>query len=290
MRTAFIMSLGILLFVCFLIFGGCAYKINYSLRPSEIIKAQETIPIKVAVAKLDDQRNDIEREKSAREADGAEDAGDYTYDKEFKGIVAEDISHMLVSHLEYSACFREVIAINRQSSDLNQLVIDSLKKEGVDAVLVGNLENFYGYYDRNQGKEILIQGGLALAFGTLVAIMTTTKETSDFGWAGKMTETKINPVAISLGTSGGMMLGSYLESLRKRDTECHTRIAVKLLSTSTGEIIWEGIGDASQFEHRSMPGLKNAKRKHELAVRSLKDAINDIAVKISDAELASLTK
>ncbi|MBW1804363.1 MAG: hypothetical protein JRJ85_26975, partial [Deltaproteobacteria bacterium] len=274
MRAIHAMSLGVVLLLSFLIFGGCAYKINYSLRPSEIIRAQETAAIKVAVAGLDDRRNSIERQKSTREANGAEDAGDYTYDKDFKGIVAGDVTRMLVSHLEYSECFREISALDKETSDLDRVVLDSLADEGVDAVMIGSLENFYGYYDRNQGSEILMQGGLGLAFGTLFAIMTTSRETSEFGWGGEITEIKINPIAISLGTSGGMMLGSYLESLKKRDTECHTRIAVKLLSTSTGEIVWEETGDASEFEHRAMPGLKNSKRKHELAVSSLKDAIN----------------
>jgi len=260
---------------------GCHYNLKYSLSDRTIMQSQNQKPLNVAVLILEDTRDDVEREKSVRKATGDADIGDYTYDSEFGNKVSEDISKMLVKHLEFSHAFEKITLGYEESSSLNQQLLDSLAGDRVDAVLTGKIRHFYGYYNQNTGKQVLFGGGLALAFGIPVGIMTSSTETKAYG----IKEVKTNPIAISLATSTGFMLGSWLESKGQRKIEWNTMLDLELVSTSTGETVWTGTAEASADEMKAMPGLNTEKRKQEVAVNSLRLAVNDLVTNLSKAQI-----
>nr|MBN2277267.1 hypothetical protein [candidate division Zixibacteria bacterium] len=278
-RPVWRVFLVITLVVTFL--AGCHYNLKYPLTDRTIMQAASQKPLNVAVLILEDNRNDIEKVVSARKEAGGTDVGDYTYDRDFGNRVAEDISKMLVKHLEYSHAFDKITLGDKESSRLEQGMLDSLAAEHIDVVLTGEIGHFYGYYNQSFGRQMLFGGGLALGLGIPVAIMTTKTETKAYGFE----EVKTNPLAISLATSTGLLLGSWIESTGKRKIEWHTQLDLQLINTMTGEVVWQGKAEVYEDDIKAMPGLNTATRKQEVAVNSLRMAINDLVVNLSKAEI-----
>ncbi len=242
-------------------FGGCGYAIRYNLNQREIVKSSSPAPLKVQVATFSDKRDGVEREKSARKAKGVPDAGDYTYDKEFRGKVAEEMTKMLVNHLNYSNVFSsQATPAAFSSAQLSDALLDSLARKGFDAVLTGELANFYGYYDQNLGRALAYMLPLGVASGLLLNFSTTSGNTqTTFYWYGP-----------------GLVLGSYLESLHPRRIAKHVQFSARLISTKTHQPLWENRFDVAETAKRSMPGISTEQRKYQVAVWSLREAVNQM--------------
>jgi len=270
-------SLVLAILSCLLI-NGCGYSIKYNLSETTATRSEKPAPLKVAAVLFDDARDDIEREKDARKDKNEKDTGDYTYDKNFRGDVAQGITGMVVDHLRYSQCFDSIILLDYTSSAVNAILLDSLANAGVDALLTGEIEHFYGFYDRKPGKEVLLAGGLALAFALPTAFATTKTETKAYGFK----EVKTNMLAVDFAASIGAMLGTYLESTGKRRISWRTMLSLQLVSTSTGKTIWKGTVDVNQDEdNKSMPGINTNTRKQQVAVESLREAVNQLVRKLA---------
>jgi hypothetical protein len=195
---------------------------------------------------------------------------------------------MMAAHLTYAGTFEEVRFLDGASA-ATPAVLDSLEQQGVDAVLTGKVERFYGYYDQRPGKQVLAQVGLALAVALPVAILTTSTETKTisgpFGPIGETTEVKTSPLAIGLAAVVGASIGSLIESSSSRRVAGHTRLSLELIETATGQTLWAGITDVQNDEKKSMPGVKTNTRKQEVAVTSLKTAMNDLVTQLAQADL-----
>jgi flagellar basal body-associated protein FliL len=271
--------------------SGCSYKLNYSLNQREITMAKSPSRLRVAVMPLSDNRDNKERSKAAREAVGHPDAGDYTYDDNFAGEVNLEISKMLVKHLEYSGCFQEVALVEEAVLRSGDEQRSQLESEGYDAVLTGSIDNFFGYYDRNSTSDFVFRGLLpagATIAATLVSIKTeTTTFRQPFGGATEFKETSYDPILPSLVLLGTSATGNLIASSSKRDISWQTALTLELTNLRTGEQLWSDRTEVKDQVHASMPSMRNKKRKQEVAVRSLRDAINK-TVESLDQSSASL--
>jgi curli biogenesis system outer membrane secretion channel CsgG len=189
--------------------GGCGYAIQYNLNGRDIVLSKSTAPLKVQVATFSDKREVVERNKSARIEKGETDLTDYTYDREFRGNVAEEVTKMLIKHLNYSKVFAsETKRASFQSEQLSAGALDSLGKKGIDAVITGEIHHFFGYYDRSVGRELLYEIPLAVASGMLLTWTTTSGYyQTTYYWYGP-----------------GLVLGEYLESFHDRAIIKHVQI------------------------------------------------------------------
>lgn len=282
------LGIGLALLTALLLSGCAAYRINYSLNEREIVPAQKPCSLSVAVAILNDQRDQNERVKEAQKAISDDNVGDYTYDKDFKGGIDESISEMLASHLEYSRSFRRIGLLEYNAAALSRPVMDSLGARGVEAVLTGSIRHFSGFYERRRANEVLL--GLGLGVGCAVAATLLTMEEKTYQYCGPggqsgLTYVEINPAAGTLAGTAGAILGGLLESSGKRDFSRHTQLSVNLLSTVTGDTLWSETVEVIQREHNSMPGLNGSKKKQELAVSSLREAVNKIVESLSKTQI-----
>lgn len=262
-----------LLFLAPLLLGGCVRRpLRYSLNDKEIVRSTAPAPLKVQVATFSDRRDAAEREKAARESKGDADIGDYTYDKEFRGSVAEEITKMLVSHLNYSKAFSTPVTLTSfPGVILTGVILDSLAKTGVDAVLTGDVDHFYGYYDRNFGRELLYELPLAVASGLLLNFSFSSGSTQyTFFWYGP-----------------GLVLGIYLESLHQRQIGQHVQLNAKLISTKSHQPLWENSFDVALAGKRSMHGLSGVGRKYEVALSSLRNAVNLLVESLAKGSLST---
>lgn len=254
-----------------LIMSGCAYPIKYKLNEKNISILKQTLPLRVLVTKFSDMRNSEERIKSLRKQKGYPDYGDYTYDKQFKGEVAEAITTMLVQHLNYSRVFSQVELAPFTSEQLSEEKLTSLSQIGVDAVMTGEIQHFYGYYDTNIFREILYQIPSYLYYFI-----------NPFGFSSDFVDALIHVSIWITGTIGGL----YLESLHKRDIEWRTKLSVKMIHTSTHDVLWEDTIEIFGKVHQRMPGPGGRPpRKFEVAINSLRDAVNKMVKSLSQVSL-----
>lgn len=289
MKSHSITNLILLTVVAGWLLAGCGgYKINYSLNQREIVRSQQPCSLAVAVAILNDIRDERENLEDAQEAISADNVGDYTYDKDFKGEVDVSISEMLASHLEYSRSFRKIALLKSNSATLSRPVMDSLGAMGVEAVLTGNIVHFSGFYDQRPMNEALFQVGLGVGIGVAATLLTMEKKTYEisngFSHSG-MSYPEVNPIASTLGATAGAELGSLIESSSKRDIARHTQLSVSLLSTATSDTLWKEIAEVAEREYKSLPGFNTSSRKQELAVSSLREAVNKIVESLSKAQI-----
>ncbi len=267
------------------LFGGCGYPIKYRLNDTDIVRAQQTLPVRVQVATFADRREQREHEKKARKAEGFNDVNDFSYDNGFHGNEADEITKMLVAHLNHSRPFTAVQRAAFSSESVSDSAFSALAQAGVEAVLVGEIENFYGYYDQNPGRQFLYAFGLGLAFGLPVYLATGPKEETTRVGNVVITETTYNTIPGSIATSVGVSLGYYLESTHKRNIERHTKLTARLLNTSTRATIWQDTFEIHQKEFKAMSGLNTETRKYEIAVDALREAVNRMVESLEKAEL-----
>lgn len=269
---------------------GCSYQINYGLNQHDIVRAKAPQKLRVAVIAIADERESAERLKDARKERGDADAGDYTYDSDFKGDVSVEISKMLAKHLQYGQCFENVEFVTADPRNPSLAENAHLRELGYDAVLSGSLKSFYGYYDRNSGREFLlgvaIPGSVALVTG-FTSVKTEEKSVSVAGSTMVYKETTVDPIMPAVATSLTSIVCSYVESSSSRDIAWQTALSMNLTDLTTGNLLWSDSVSVSDKVHTSMPGLKTSKRKHEVAVASLREAVNLLTARLSESSLGS---
>jgi hypothetical protein len=260
-----------------LFLGGCGYPIMYNLTKKDIVLSDSTKPLKVQVATFSDTRDSVERELFARQKEEGysflhivfvqTDLHNYTYDTQFRGDVAEGITKMLIKHLNYSKVFAsETMPASFTTAQLSAELLDSLSEAGVDAIMTGEIGHFYGYYEDTYGRELLY----SLLLGVPIGLFLIDYQPIYYTW-----------LSISV------VLGELLESLHKRSIKQHVKIKAKLISTTTHQPLWEDSFDISSDEQKSMPGFPTTNRRFQVAVWSLRDAVNQM---VKSLEKASLSK
>lgn len=253
-----------------LLLSGCGgYAIKYELKEPDITISKSKSPLNVQLARFSDTRPQEEKSRTARSAKGQSDLSDYTYDDEFNGNVAEEVTKMVVEHLKYSKVFSGVAFASFASADASDSRLDSLRDKGVDALILGDLSHFYGYYDQKLGLQLLYGVPLGLASALLL----------NFSFASGTTEYTI------FWYGPGLALGYYLESLHKRDIKYSTQLVLTMVSTSTRKVLWEGSFDVSQDLHDTMPGMNTQGRKFEITIHSLRAAVNKIVESLSKSDI-----
>lgn len=255
------------LIFCILSLAGCGYQIRYALNQRDVVLSEKAIPLNVTVAQFSDTRDFLERNKDARKDNGDSDLADYTFDKEFRGEVAVEITKMLARHLNFSGAFDpEAQLASFSYDDLSDSILDSLQSTGVDAVFTGEISHFYGYYDRNIGRQFLYAVPLGVLSGMLLNLTTTSGNYQvTYYWYGP-----------------GLMLGYYLESLHKRQIDQRAEIHARLISTSSHQVLWQQNFDAFVSGKRNMPGVNTEQRKYQIAVFSLRDAVNELVTSLAN--------
>ncbi|MBF0593404.1 MAG: hypothetical protein HQL22_00395 [Candidatus Omnitrophica bacterium] len=93
----------------------------------------------------------------------------YTGDGDFKPDVALQISQQLADHLKSSGLFNTVI-LQRVNDDLDTEAMQKLSDQGIDYVLVGNINHFFGYQSAVNGA-----GSFFGALGVTIEAMANPK-------------------------------------------------------------------------------------------------------------------
>ncbi len=275
LATLVVLSLGIV---------GCSYSLKYNLNKTDIRKAPATSELRVAVLALDDQRDPAERVKQARKERGDQDAGDFTCDKDFSGQVGVEVSKMIARHLEYAGSFAQVDYVAGEPSQSREQEFARLREAGYDAVLTGSLNSFTGYYDRNSGRELLLTAGLPLTAGVIAGFMSVKTETKTMGGIAPVifTETTYDPIVPAVVVSVTSMLANFIESSSARDISWQTALKLRLIRLDNGAEDWSDSIMVADSVHTSMPGIKAGKRKQEVAVASLREAVNVIVDRLAE--------
>ena len=125
------------------------HNIKYKLDTDHIVVPEAKIPLKALVSIFSDKRDLIERQKLERKKQGFADIGDYTYDKNFSGEVDKGISKQIATHLSYAKIFSQVDLGSFRSEEITPAVLGKLAQDGIDAVLLGQINHFYGYFGVN---------------------------------------------------------------------------------------------------------------------------------------------
>jgi hypothetical protein len=277
MKTVFGTGGIVVMFLTFSIIGnGCGYTIQYLLNERGIVSSVETTPLRVAVLVLADNRPEVEKTEDARKDRGDRDAGDFSYDAGFYGNVAEEISRQIASHLEYSGSFQKTEFVERDGRDVSHQVLDSLSEQGIDAVIAGQIDHFYGYFDRKPGRQMLMGAGFGVATGIAFMMLFG----GERGPLGYYDESKRRD-AFTTGATLGYVFGASVEEVMPRDYVAHVKISAHMIQTSTGETLWEDSAEVMRTGHRAIPRVYGKNRRHELPVYSLRDVVNELVMSLS---------
>jgi len=249
-----------------LLLAGCGYPLRYALTNTDIKPAPVTTALTVQVAQFHDNRNPIERVKNERIKAGYTDLADYTYDAEFQGNIAEEITRMVIAHLNFSRTFNPAVSqASFSTTELDESHLRQLQAQKVDLVLTGEIRNFYGYYDQNLGRQLLYGMPLAVISGLLLSWQTTSGNyQTTWYWYGP-----------------GLALGNYLESRHKRQIEQHVLLKTKLVSTKTGYVVWQHDFEVRKAGPAALPGINTTQRKYQVVTWSLRDAVNAMVEEIA---------
>jgi hypothetical protein len=257
--------------LCVLVLSGCVtkYPIKYELIPPKVVVSNTKIPLNVQLARFSDVRPAEERTGLSRETPLFTSQGGqgYTIDKGFNGLVAEEISKMVVEHLRFSGVFDSISLASFASEEISDSMLDALHEKGVDAVILGELNHFYGYYQYHPGLYWLY--GISLSFVSALLL-------NFFFPSGT--------IRYILCWPPGFALGNYLESLHKRDIRYSTQLSLKMIRTSNREALWEGVFNVSRQLYDKMPGLLSwMSKRYEVAVSSLREVVNNIVTNLVSA-------
>ena len=258
--------------------GGCTYSIKYKLTPQNVVHAKTSHKLNVVVSIFSDLRPPEECSSSIRKKIYSENVNDYTYNNGFKGKVNEEISKMIASHLEYSKVFSKITYSNITQDQITEDYLIKLKNSGIDALLIGDVLNFYGYYDKDAGQffyPLLI--GCAFALPPLLFMDHYKEKTYFIGEEITVTEYDPLPVYLSIiGLTVGSLVGAQIDANRERDIEWHTRLHYKLINVSTNQVLLESTIDSHAKEHKAIPNLKKS-NKFWVVVNSLCSTVNQMA-------------
>jgi len=263
--------------------NGCGYDITYDMTRSNVATCSHTHQFNVVVAHFTDNRPPEERIDTLRKEITDRRIGNYTYDENFSSPVDEAITILTTKHLMYSKVFSNIMSSTKTSEEIDNGYLDTLSAKGVDHVLTGRIDHFYGYYEQRIGKQLLYGLPLACLIGIPLTIASIEHETQVI-LGERFTTVKINPVIQGLATLGflaGGSLGSYLESMERRDIEWRTNLSINLINTKNHEILWQDTINVQNSINSSMPGVNTDKRKYEVAVESLRIALNDLVKRLS---------
>ena len=259
----------VLAIFCIILFSGCGsgkYIIDYA--PVEPFDKVSTIhhPLNVQLATFSDKRPLEEKLMTVRSKEVKSDSSDYTYDAEIEGSVAEGISDIVVKHLDYSKVFRSVSHTSITSDSITDSRLDSLHERGVDALIVGDINHFYGYYPIKPGLLIL---GTAIALPCAILVPLLAINVSAWYWF-------LEPFP--------PILPMYLESLPSRNIKYATGLTARMISTSTHKLLWEGSCEESRQFYGKMPAPVIFPNKYICATNSLRQAVNKMVVSLSNAD------
>lgn len=255
--------------------SNCGHSIRYNLDKPEITTATSGKPYRVLVTTLADRRAPIERFKSARQREEFTDLADYTYDTDFRGQVSQEVTRMIIEHLDYSGLFEGGV-VERQfaMNGVSREKLDRLRERKIDAVLIGKMESFYGYYDRNRKRKWLYRLPFLAALGVTAAGVAEQPEAIEQG---------NYPVSEAALLSLGFSI-NHMESLHKRHTEGQMRMSLALVSTEDGKVLWRDTIEVSNIEHSTVAGISlTGNKDNKLAISALQQAVNELVAKLEAA-------
>ena len=276
-----------LAFSWFLLQCGCGgYAIKYDLGKYQTPVAGVTQPMSIAVAVFSDVRPLEERADSVRKKSHSSNLGDYTYDREFKGPVDEGVTEMITKHLEYSNVFTNVVMTHKHREEITDQYLDSLRGKGVDAILIGRINHFYGYYEQDLGRQLAL--ALPLACLGLPLYFDSYHDKTTYFLGEPITTVEIDYVKQLMGelvVDAGVALGFVLESTFHRDIEWRTDLSFELVNTANLQVLCTDSVNVAKKFHGAMPGVDTNHRKFEVALESLRDAVNQFVHYIGGTSL-----
>lgn len=269
-------------------FSGCGHAIKYKLSDKDILVSETKQKLSVVVTTFSDLRPPEERIQSERIKLHYKDVGDYTYDKKLKGKVNEEITKMIVKHLDYSRVFSKVSFTYISAEELTEDYLDTLRDAGFDAILTGDVLNFYGYYDNDASTILLPLAFIMPPFIVAINLMRSSAGVEETPYGPRVKERSLDAELLCYGfIYAGGKLGIYVESLRKRDIEWRTRLLAQLVSTSTYDVLWGDIVESYAKEHKSIPGTDAGEGKFKMAIQSLRDAVNKMVESLSESPIVN---
>ncbi|MCX6639115.1 MAG: hypothetical protein NTW14_01365 [bacterium] len=271
---------------------GCTpgVKIRYTVDKADQIAPSRKPQGRIQVAIIEDRRETLEQYKKARKDCGFKDLGDYTYNKDFSGDLTTALTKYLVDYLQSTKLYESVQISPYKSNQVPSSWLDTLAERNIDALLVGQLNHFYTYYDTKTGREIALGVPLVVTGWWLGYKAGEKKEESRiheplFGVDLVIVKETHNPVLTLMGTFAGEILASLLEGSFPRDIETHMQIDLNLISTKTHEIIWKDRVDYYWKGKKAVVMWNQHHGKTTFALASLKIATKQISSKISSISI-----
>ncbi len=154
MSTRFKLAFLLLAILPLFLLGCSGAPISYSTKERRLYIPKETIPLKVAVANFPDLRPADERDRNQRKVPEGEDAGDYSDDTDFKDKnIGAGLAKMTAKHLSEAGLFDSVthVDLDRKAAEAG---VKGEAFKGYDAVLVGDVAHFWGYYHKSLFRTI----------------------------------------------------------------------------------------------------------------------------------------
>jgi hypothetical protein len=272
-----------------LLYGCGGYAIKYDFKKSDFINSDSARALQVVILPLDDMRPPEERLEQEREALDKPEAGNYTCDEEFKGTVSEEISKMIAKHLKHSKVFSRVEFRSVPMANANEKFLDSLRAKGVDMILVGEIDHFYSYY-WTDGMDLMIPATLELAIGVPLMVVGINQHVDKLKTQSLLETSSVEfdpmvDIVPEIGCLVGGMIGSVIVNSRTRPIEWHTEIAVKLVSTTNSNIVWEDTLSSYKNDRKVFSGFGS--NKFDLLMESLQDVTNQMVISICKSQFQS---
>lgn len=196
---------------------GCGSSpIRYSTKERRLFIPKESIAMRVAVANFPDARPDEEKDRSKRKVAEGESAGDFSDDTDFADKnFGRGLARMTAIHLNESGLFNTVqhVDIDRNAAEADP---KGAALKGYDAVLVGDVNHFWGYLHKSIFRTIFFLPLGGSGYFIDHALKTPVKGAAEFG-------------------------------------------NVKLISTKTGEILYQGTVNSGFDESQAFTGGRTDK-------------------------------
>ncbi len=206
------------LFVLPVLALGCkGSNTTYSTKERRLFMPKDMIPMRVAVTNFPDVRPAGERDRTKRQVPEGESASDYSDDTDFASpaAVTQGLAKMTALHLREAGLFQDA-----QYVDIDRPAAEAGAKgeafKGFDAVLVGDVAHFWGYYHKSLFRTIFF---------------------------------------LPLGGSG-----YFIDNLISTPVKGGAQFAnVKLISTKTGEVLYQGSVESAHDKAQAFTGGRTDK-------------------------------
>ena len=182
---------------------------------------------------------------------------------ELQKNVSKKIPRMLINQIYSRKIFEKATLFSSPSKYVSNAKLDSLRKKGVDAVIVGNIIYSNKYHKSNIGRMMLY----AVPLGVISAIILN------------FTVERSSGYTIYYWYGPGVALGVYLESALHKEYDME--FVVKMVSTSTYDILHE---DVYKIHLKKIIGQKT----FELPTEPLRDLINEMVEELSKVSVIPL--